>query len=428
MVVPSGSLLRRLRTRAVAVLCAASVAVTSVLPASAQPISLIRDTEVEELLKDYSRPIFRAAGLEAQNIDMRIVQSDSFNAFVMDGRNVFMHTEALMQSDTPNQVIGIIAHETGHIAGAHPATLRTDMKTAQSQQLLLLLLGIGMMVGGAMSGSDAGRELGGVGQGVMMGGENMVIRSFLLKRRSQEAAADQAGLRIPDDHQAVGPRHARDLRAPGAQQPRQLRRSLHAEPSDRGDAYPAAARPGREEAPTPTCATRPRCSCGTTWCAPSCSASHAPTQDTYRQYPASNNSLPARYARAIARNCTSPSFCSGNAMGDIDALMRGAAGFSRIFWELKGQVLLTAGKPREAVAPLRKAARTPEGQGAAGANPAGRCDIQVERGSQVQRRGDPAASSGPSSPRRRTATPIASWPRPTIARRWWRRPIWHARS
>ena len=111
----------------------------------------------------------------------------------MDGRNVFMHTETLMQSDTPNQVIGIIAHETGHIAGAHPATLRNDLKTAQSQQLLLLLLGIGLAVGGAMSGGDTGREIGGLGQGVMMGGETMVIRSFLLKRRSQEAAADQAG-------------------------------------------------------------------------------------------------------------------------------------------------------------------------------------------------------------------------------------------
>jgi predicted Zn-dependent protease len=148
---------------------------------------------------------------------MRIVQSDSFNAFVMDGRNVFMHTEALMQSDTPNQIIGIIAHETGHIAGAHPATLRNDMKTAQSQQLLLLLLGIGMMVGGAMSGSSTGRELGGAGQGVMVGGEGMVIRSFLLKRRSQEAAADQAGLEYLTTTKQSGPRHARDLRAVGAQ-------------------------------------------------------------------------------------------------------------------------------------------------------------------------------------------------------------------
>ena len=87
--VPSRRLLRRLQAKALALLCATSLAVTSVLPARAQPISLIRDTEVEELLKDYSRPIFRAAGLEAQNIDMRIVQSDAFNAFVMDGRNVF---------------------------------------------------------------------------------------------------------------------------------------------------------------------------------------------------------------------------------------------------------------------------------------------------------------------------------------------------
>ena len=361
MVVPSGSLLRRLRTRAVAVLCAASVAVTSVLPASAQPISLIRDTEVEELLKDYSRPIFRAAGLEAQNIDMRIVQSDSFNAFVMDGRNVFMHTEALMQSDTPNQIIGIIAHETGHIAGAHPATLRTDMKTAQSQQLLLLLLGIGMMVGGAMSGSNAGRELGGAGQGVMMGGENMVIRSFLLKRRSQEAAADQAGLEYLTTTKQSGRGMLETFERLG-------RNNLGSYGDPYMQSHPAEATRIRqlrdlvERSPYANVRDTPEMQLRHDLVRAKLFGFTRSNQDTYRQYPASNNSLPARYARAIARNCTSPSFCSGNAMGDIDALLRERPD-SAYFWELKGQVLLTAGKPREAVAPLRRSVELLRGKG-----------------------------------------------------------------
>ena len=264
--------LRKLRTTFLVGLCAVSVAVSSVLPATAQRLNLIRDTEIEELLKDYSRPIFRAAGRESQNIDMRIVQSDSFNAFVMDGRNVFMHTETLMQSDTPNQVIGIIAHETGHIAGAHPATLRNDLKTAQSQQLLLLLLGIGLMVGGAMSGTDTGRELGGLGQGVMLGGETAVIRSFLLKRRSQEAAADQAGLEYLTTTKQSGrgmletfERLAATISAATAIRTcRAIRPRRHASGS-------CATRPNG--APTSTFATRLNCNCGMTWCEPSCSAS-----------------------------------------------------------------------------------------------------------------------------------------------------------
>jgi predicted Zn-dependent protease len=361
MLVPSRRLLRSLRTRGLAMLCAASVAVTSVLPAGAQPISLIRDTEVEELLKDYSRPIFRAAGLEAQNIDMRIVQSDAFNAFVMDGRNVFMHTEALMQSDTPNQVIGVIAHETGHISGAHMAALRTDMKTAQSQQLLLLLLGIGMMVGGAMSGSDAGRELGSAGQGVMVGGEGMIIRSFLLKRRSQEAAADQAGLEFLTTTKQSGRGMLETFE-------RLARNNL----GNYGDPYmqshPAETARIRQlrdlvdRSPYANVRDTPELQLRHDLVRAKLFGFTRPNQQTYRRYPESDNSLPARYARAIARNCTSPSFCSANAMGDIDALLRERPD-SAYFWELKGQVLLTAGRAKEAVAPLRRAVEILKGKG-----------------------------------------------------------------
>ena len=358
---PARRHLRKLRTTCLTGLCAFSVAVSSVLPASAQRLNLIRDTEIEELLKDYSRPIFRAAGLESQNIDMRIVQSDAFNAFVMDGRNVFMHTETLMQSDTPNQVIGIIAHETGHIAGAHPATLRNDLKTAQSQQLLLLLLGIGLMVGGAMSGTDTGRELGGLGQGVMVGGETAVIRSFLLKRRSQEAAADQAGL----DYLTATKQSGRGMLET-------FERLARNNFGSYGDPYMQS---------HPTEATRIRQLRDLAEKSPYFNVRDSaelqlrhdlvraklfgftrPNAETYRRYTTSDNSLPARYARAIARNCTSPSFCSANAMGDIEALLRDRPD-NPYFWELKGQVLLTAGKAREAVAPFRKATELLRGKG-----------------------------------------------------------------
>jgi len=95
-----------------------------VAPAYAQNLPLIRDTEIENLLNDYARPIFHAAGLGSGRIRVRIVQNDAFNAFVLDGRNVFIHTGTLMQAQTPNEVIGVIAHESGHITGGHMAALR----------------------------------------------------------------------------------------------------------------------------------------------------------------------------------------------------------------------------------------------------------------------------------------------------------------
>ncbi len=164
----------------------------------AQYLSFIRDTEVERLLSEYARPIFRAAGLGGQNISMRIVKHESFNAFVLDGQNVFVHTGTLMQSETPNQVIGVIAHETGHISGGHLAQLRDRIARDQTKSLLIKILGIGLMVAGGGSGTS------GVGTGVLVGGDQILMRSLLADRRAQELAADQAGLRFLNDTRQSG--------------------------------------------------------------------------------------------------------------------------------------------------------------------------------------------------------------------------------
>jgi len=109
---------------------------------------LLRDTEIEQLLRDYTRPILRAAGLEKQNIQVAIINDPSFNAFVADGRRIFVNYGALMKSKTPNQLIGVLAHETGHLAGGHLSKLRTQLAHAQTQMIVAMLLGVGAMVAG----------------------------------------------------------------------------------------------------------------------------------------------------------------------------------------------------------------------------------------------------------------------------------------
>ena len=164
---------------------------SSFAPAQARGLSLIRDSEIEALLNEYARPIFKAAGLGSGRIAMRIVRNDAFNAFVVDGRNVFVHTGMLMQSETPNQVIGVVAHEAGHIAGGHMASLRHRIKKDQTRALLVQILAVGLMGAGAAAGD---REVAGAGTGLLYGGNEIVMRSLLAERRSQESAADQAGL------------------------------------------------------------------------------------------------------------------------------------------------------------------------------------------------------------------------------------------
>src|SRR5262245_21178779 len=136
-------------SRIARVIALATVLATAAAPMSAVAqgrIPLIRDAE--QLLRDYTRPILRAAGLEKQNIQMVIINDISFNAFVADGRRIFVNTGAILQSETPNQIIGVLAHETGHLAGGHLAKIREQLANAQTQLIIAMLLGAGALVAG----------------------------------------------------------------------------------------------------------------------------------------------------------------------------------------------------------------------------------------------------------------------------------------
>jgi predicted Zn-dependent protease len=158
---------------------------------SAEAAGLIRDAETEALIRAYAKPIFNAAGLGSQGIQIHIVNDQSFNAFVVDGHNMFIHAGTLMSAKTPNQVIGVIAHESGHITGGHLARLRTQISKAKSAALMLQLLGLAAMAAGAFSGAPG---VGQAGMGVAYGGQDAALRSVLAYRQDEESSADQAGV------------------------------------------------------------------------------------------------------------------------------------------------------------------------------------------------------------------------------------------
>src|SRR4051812_45974494 len=141
---------------AVATVAALAIAPMSSAVAEQKGPATLRDTETEQLLREYTRPILRAAGLEKQNIQVVIINDSVFNAFVADGRRIFVNYGAIMQSETPNQIIGVLAHETGHLAGGHLAKLRERMAEAQTQMIIAMLLGAGAIVAGAPGGGAFG--------------------------------------------------------------------------------------------------------------------------------------------------------------------------------------------------------------------------------------------------------------------------------
>lgn len=169
---------------------AAAVALSGSINAFAQNVPVVRDAEIEALVRDYARPIFKAAGLAGDGIDIVLVNDQSFNAFVA-GRRLFINTGALMMAETPNEIIGVIAHEAGHIAGGHQQKLREQLERAKTMAIIATLLGAGAIVAGASTGS---RGLAGAGMGVAAGGGEMAQRSILAYQRTEETTADRSAI------------------------------------------------------------------------------------------------------------------------------------------------------------------------------------------------------------------------------------------
>lgn len=175
------------------VLLALGVAITGSQPALAQNrnVPIVRDAEIEALVSEYARPILKAAGLANSGIQIVLVNDPGFNAFVA-GRRIFVNTGALVASETPNEIIGVLAHEAGHIAGGHQQRLREQIARAQTIAVVAGLLGMGAALGGAVSGS---RGAGQAGMGVAMGSSEAARRSILGYQRTEEVTADRAAMR-----------------------------------------------------------------------------------------------------------------------------------------------------------------------------------------------------------------------------------------
>ena len=333
---------------------AAALALAPMAPLRAQENKgppILRDTEAEALLREYTRPILRAAGLEKQNIQMVIINDSAFNAFVADGRRIFVNYGAIMQSETPNQLIGVLAHETGHLAGGHLAKLREQLAQAQTQMIIAMLLGAGAIVAGARSGSS-NNGLADAGAAAIAGPGEMIRRSLLSYQRQQEENADRAGVKFltATGQSAKGMydtfrRFTNEslFAARGADPYLQS----HPMPAERVAALEQIARasPYWDKKDDPALQLRHDMMRAKI-------SAFMERQDTvYRRYPLSNTSLPARYARAIT------TYLHGDlnsALAQIDGLIQVQPN-NPYFYELRGQALLEGGRPTEAIAPLHKA-------------------------------------------------------------------------
>ncbi|SFB66407.1 Putative Zn-dependent protease, contains TPR repeats [Bosea sp. CRIB-10] len=338
-----------------------SIAVGLTLVAAAAPVmaqaqkrsvSLIRDAEIEQLLRDYAAPIFKAAGINAGGTRIILINDRAFNAFVADGKSIFVNIGVLMDAATPNEVIGVLAHESGHLAGGHLARLRQEMQNAQILSIAGLLVGVGGVVAGARSGGSAIGNAGVGAMGAIAGPQELVRRSLLAYQRSEEQAADRAAVRFL----SVAGMSAKGMLTVFrrfAENSAFLSKAIdpytlsHPMPSERIAQLETLAKqsPHFDKLDPPALQARHDLMRAKLMGFVEREAGVA------RRYGMADQSMAARYARAIS------DYRSGRmaqALAAMDRLI-GEQPKNAYFLELKGQALLEAGRAREAVPVLRQA-------------------------------------------------------------------------
>ncbi|MCB4820805.1 M48 family metalloprotease [Roseicella aerolata] len=312
------------------------------------PVITVRDAETESFLRSIAHPLFRAAGVDPALVRITLVQARPINAFVTTGNRMFINTGLIQQSESVAELAGVLAHETGHIAGGHIARLPEEMRNAFLKSIAGLLLGGAAAIGG---GGNVGGNAAGA---IMMGSQAMAMGQLYAFTRSQEQAADQAGVAYLDRLgwssrgmvRLLTRLQEQELLAVGRQDPYFRTHPLSRDRLEFVTDHVARSR--ASDAPFP-----PALETGYRMVRAKLDAFIDAPMTTWRRYPEGDASPAARYVRAIAQ------YRSGRADLALDILAPLVRDQPGNPWlrELQGQILFEAGRPREALAPLREAAR-----------------------------------------------------------------------
>lgn len=306
-------------------------------PMQAQGRTIIRDAEIESIIRSYATPVFQAAGLNPQAVDIYLIQDRTLNAYVSGGQNIFIHTGLLIRAEDPLQVIGVLAHETGHITGGHIVGRINEMEKAQMTALASYLLGIGAAI---LSGRPE------AAMAFISGGQDLALKGLLSYTRGQEQAADQAAIRYLNGTQQ-SPRGLLEFMNILGDQEMLLSSSqdpylrTHPLTQDRIMFLEESLAKSRYKDAPPS---------------PKLVAGHARVRAkligflqspvrVFRTYPPSDNSVPARYARAMAYFRRAD---LARALPLMDELIAEAPN-DPFFHELKGQMLFENGRVAEAL-------------------------------------------------------------------------------
>ncbi len=319
-----------------------ALAFAALQPVSAQEV--LRDSETELLFRDMSKPLIQAAGLDPANVKIVLLHDDEINAFVAGGQVVYIHSGLLTVADNASQLEGVIAHELGHVAGGHVIRIGEGFKAARGITLLSLVLGAAAIAAGA---PDAG-------MGIILAGQQAAQGSFFSFTRAQESSADLAGasylakagysgkgsleffkkLQIQEYRLAIYSKNSYDRTHPlSSERITALTQVYQKDPAWNRPTDPAIeARFQRVKAKL---------------------TGYVNSKNAVTIYPESDQSIPAHYARAYAYHLGA---YPEKALAEADWLLAKQPD-DPFFLELKGQILLESGRPKDALPVLRHAVK-----------------------------------------------------------------------
>ena len=156
--------------------------------------NFIRDTEIENIINSWSHPIFKAAGIPENTIDIHLVADNEINAFVTDGKNMFLNTGLVIKAGSASGLIGVIAHETGHIAAGHIVKLKQTIRKLEDNQFITSLLGMGILVLGTTNDNFKNDRVD-IANTVLSIGPSLAQKSFFAFSRGNEYVADSLAIK-----------------------------------------------------------------------------------------------------------------------------------------------------------------------------------------------------------------------------------------
>ncbi len=311
--------------------------------------NLIRDAEIEGLLRQFSKPIFKAAHIDPSAVRVYVISDDSINAFVAGGQRIFINTGLFTKTKSYKEIIGVLAHETGHISGGHLAKLQNEMDQASTERIIGMLVGVATAVGGSAAGVNGAS---GAGHGIILGSQGLSQRRMLSYQRSMESSADQAAIKFlnatgqdPAGMLSLFSKMANDSLAAVSKADPYL--FSHPMPFERIRNLEVVAHKSPHFGTPEDAGLKLRYDLVK---AKIIGYMQSP-QKVFQRYPSTDTSMASRYARSVAL------YRRGDiqhALPLIDSLIEELPQ-NPYFWELKAQALLESGQAAQGLPPIKKA-------------------------------------------------------------------------